>query len=83
MELKEIITEGELKTYYFGASFIEVYWSHPSLEEGVYYRFLFTASKESFVSVTAIRPLRGLYIKRKPKIMLPHAISLVKNLIED
>lgn len=31
INISKIITEGKLKTYKFGTSFIEVYWSHEGL----------------------------------------------------
>lgn len=41
MNTSEIISQGKLKTYYLGTSFLEVYWSHPSLSENHYYFFKF------------------------------------------
>ena len=79
--IAQMIKEGKLKTYYFGTSFIEVFWEHPRLEKGFYYRFRFTAMKEDFIDVIVESP-KGLYIKRNAKVMGKHAEELVRGLVE-
>jgi len=78
--LRAIITEGKLKTYYFGTSFIEVFWSHSSLQEDHYCRFRFTTAQEKYLDATIINT-RSLYIKRNSKVMSLHAEELVKSLV--
>ena len=79
-EIKIIIREGKLKTYHFGTSFTEVFWNHPSLSKGSYYRFRFTALNETFIDVIVDRPTR-LYISRNPKVYKKRAEQLVFGLI--
>lgn len=78
MNTKEIISQGKLKTYYFGTSFLEVYWSHPQLGANQYYLFKFTALKLDFIDVSVINP-KGLYRKHNPKYYVP----IVERLMQD
>src|SRR5690554_5392693 len=54
MNLKTIISQGKLKTYGVNSSFLQVYWSHPSLKENSFYLFVFTVLKNDLVSVNVV-----------------------------
>ena len=78
--LHAIITQDKLKTYYFGTSFIEVFWSHSLFQKNSYCRFRFTTAQGKYLDATIINT-HALYIKHNPKVMSKHAEELVKSLI--
>ena len=57
LTITQIIRTGSLKSYWIDANFIEVYWSHPSLEINNYYLFKFTTLKQDLISVKQITAL--------------------------
>ena len=79
MNIKEIISQGKLKSYSLNRSFLEVYWWHPSLEPNQYYLFVFTALKNDLISVNAIFP-NSLPLKYKSKIYTSIIENLMRNL---
>lgn len=77
--INDIISQGKLKSYRLNSSFLEVYWSHPSLKPNQYYLFVFTALKYDFISVNAIYP-HSLPVKHKPKLYVPTIERIMQNL---
>lgn len=79
INISKIIAEGQLKTYFFGASFIEVYWSHEGLSSGSYYLFLFSTANQSLVEVKTISPKR-LPIKQRARQMNSVVLRMMEGL---
>jgi len=79
--LNEIIRQGKLKTYSLNSGFLEVYWSHTSLQSTQYYLFVFTALKNDFISVKLVSP-RFLPVKYKPKLYVPLIEHIMGNLLK-
>ncbi|HLW08950.1 MAG TPA: hypothetical protein VKX35_01005 [Fermentimonas sp.] len=67
MNIKAIISQGKLKTYGVNSSFLQVYWSHPSLKENSFYLFVFTVLKNDLVSVNVVSP-QYIPVRYKPKL---------------
>ena len=76
MNLKAIISQGKLKTYGVNSSFLQVYWSHPSLKENSFYLFVFTVLKNDLVSPQFIP------VRYKPKLYVSMIERIMKNLQE-
>jgi hypothetical protein len=78
-DIKGIISQGKLKTYGVNSSFLQVYWSHPSLKENQFYLFVFTALKNDLVSINVVSP-RYIPVKHKPKIYVSMVETIMQNL---
>lgn len=81
MNLKAIISQGKLKTYGVNSSFLQVYWSHPSLKENSFYLFVFTVLKNDLVSVNVVSP-QFIPVRYKPKLYVSMIERIMKNLQE-
>lgn len=79
--IKQIILTGSLKSYWIDANFIEVYWSHPSLEINNYYLFKFTTLKQDLISVKQITAVE-VPRRYKMKKMQPMVNSIMQELLK-
>lgn len=81
MNIKYIISQGKLKTYGVNSSFLQVYWSHPSLKENSFYLFVFTVLKNDLVSVNVVSP-QFIPVRYKPKLYVAMIEKIIKRLQE-
>jgi len=79
--IKQIIETGTLKSYWIDSSFIEVYWSHPSLEINNYYLFKFTTLKQDLISVKQITAVE-IPRRYKMKKMQPMVNGIMQELLK-
>lgn len=81
MNIKAIISQGKLKTYGVNSSFLQVYWSHPSLKENSFYLFVFTVLKNDLVSVNVVSP-QFIPVRYKPKLYVSMIERIMNKLQE-
>ncbi len=81
VELLRVRYEGKLKSYNVTPSFIEVFYSHPELEKGSYYVFLFVTSNQKLLK-SGIQVNPRIVIRPK-KQYFGLIKSLVKELVSD
>jgi len=81
MNIKTIISQGKLKTYGVNSSFLQVYWSHPSLKENSFYLFVFTVLKNDLVSINVVSP-QYIPVRYKPKLYVAMIERIMKKLQE-
>lgn len=82
INISKIIEEGKLKTYFFGASFIEVYWLHHELSSGHCYLFLFSTGTQQLVEVKTVSPKR-LPVKQRARQMNSVVLRMMEGLKTD
>ena len=77
----EIIKTGKLKTYRFNSTFIQVYYTHPSVGRG-FYIFTFYSSNKQFSHMVREYP-RFIPVKQEPKKYQPIMERMMKDLYVD
>ncbi|WP_456442109.1 hypothetical protein [Psychroserpens sp.] len=53
-EIKHIIQTGKLSGYNIGGGFLQVQWTTPDLDDGMFWLFKFTSADNKLVSVSMI-----------------------------
>ncbi|MEX1192885.1 MAG: hypothetical protein WEA99_13000 [Brumimicrobium sp.] len=82
INISKVIEEGKLKTYFFGASFIEVYWLYHKLSPGHCYLFLFSTGNQQLVEVKTVSPKR-FPVKQRAKQMNSVVLRMMEGLRKD
>lgn len=81
-KIPTIITEGKLKTYDQGTSFLKVYYAHPTLGARSFYLFIFTTHKHHFIEAKHVT-VEYLPIKYKPKVYGRVIENLMHRLVKE